>query len=487
MDRVPEVERVAEALWSRAPGGPMVWLDSARAHPVTGRWSVLAWDPWLTLTAAEGELTLRASDAAVRGAGDPLEALRAVLARYRTDRPGALPGEPPMGAGLMVLLGYELGGWIERLPAPKPAPPAMATPELVAMGMRATLVIDHAAEAAWLVAVDAHDAVAVQRRALAWLADLAADDGRSASSSSTMRANETHSDDTRATADAHGAASVHPTLTPAEFEAMVLRAQEFIAAGDIFQANLSHQFAGTWTGGDWALYRALRAVNPSPFACLVRAPEFSVVSCSPERLVRVQGGQVTTRPIAGTRPRGRGADEDVVNSLELVLSEKERAEHIMLVDLARNDLGRVCRPGSVHVDELMALEDYSHVIHLVSNVGGALADGRDAVDVIRAVFPGGTITGCPKVRAMEIIRDLEPVPRGLYTGSCGWIGFNGELDLNILIRTIVARGERVVFHAGAGIVADSQPDREYAETLAKAGAMLKALDAASLHATEARG
>jgi anthranilate/para-aminobenzoate synthase component I len=272
---------------------------------------------------------------------------------------------------------------------------------------------------------------------------------------------------------------------------MVGRALEFIRNGEVFQANLSQRFTAEWRpaparfvssseaagvgGMALELYRLLRRINPSPFACYLACDDLAVVSCSPERLVRVQDGRVDTRPIAGTRPRGASPHEDALNSLELLLSEKERAEHIMLVDLSRNDLGRVCEAGSVAVDELMALEDYSHVIHIVSNVSGRLRRGTEAADIIRAVFPGGTITGCPKVRCMEIIRELEPVARGLYSGSLGVLGFDGSLDLNIAIRTIVLQGPHLSFHVGAGIVADSVPEREYHETLDKARAMMDAL------------
>ncbi len=200
---------------------------------------------------------------------------------------------------------------------------------------------------------------------------------------------------------------------------MVARALEDIQAGEIFQANIAHRFTVPWRGSALALYEALRRINPSPFACFVSCGEFAVVSCSPERLVSVQDRCAQTRPIAGTRPRGGSPQEDTLNSLELLLSEKERAEHIMLVDLERNDLGRICAMGSVSVDELMTLEEYSHVIHIVSNISGTLRRNVDAVDIIRAMFPGGTITGCPKVRCMEILRELEPVARGLYTGSLG--------------------------------------------------------------------
>jgi len=265
------------------------------------------------------------------------------------------------------------------------------------------------------------------------------------------------------------------TSTQAEFEAMVSRALEYIRAGEIFQANISQRFMTAWQGSAHRLYRSLRRINPSPFACFLSAHGLTVVSCSPERLVRVQGGRVEARPISGTRPRGSNPEEDAVNSLDLIVSEKERAEHLMLVDLARNDLGRVSRVGTVIVNELMTLEAYSHVIHIVSDVSGVLRAGTDAIDVIRAVFPGGTITGCPKVRCMEILRELEPVARGLYTGSIGYLAFDGTMDLNIAIRTMVLSGDRCAFHVGAGIVADSDPEREYQETLAKGRALVSAL------------
>ncbi|MBI4354308.1 MAG: aminodeoxychorismate synthase component I, partial [Candidatus Omnitrophica bacterium] len=274
--------------------------------------------------------------------------------------------------------------------------------------------------------------------------------------------------------------TIEPMLSKPQFETMVHRAKAFIAAGDIFQANLAQAFRASWSGSPWTLYGALRGVNPSPFACFIQCAEFAIVSCSPERLVRVRGEEIETRPIAGTRPRGATPQEDLLNSVELLLSDKERAEHIMLVDLERNDLGRVCRHGSVQVEELMTIEDYSHVMHIVSNVRGRVRQGVDLVDVIRAVFPGGTVTGCPKVRCMEIIRELEPIARGFYTGSCGYLGFDGSMDLNILIRTLILRNGEAFFHVGAGIVADSQPDREYHETLAKAAALMSALRTASV-------
>jgi anthranilate/para-aminobenzoate synthase component I len=259
---------------------------------------------------------------------------------------------------------------------------------------------------------------------------------------------------------------------------MVRRAKEYILDGDIFQSNLSQRLELDYDGDSLDLYDALRAVNPSPFAGYLEFDGYQIISSSPERLVQLQGRKAQTRPIAGTRRRGTDFGEDDSLTEELNLDPKERAEHIMLVDLERNDMGRVCDYGSVKVNELMVNEAYSHVIHIVSNVQGELHERKDAYDLLRAMFPGGTITGCPKVRCMEIIDELEPVRRGPYTGSFGYIGYNGDMDMNIIIRTLVRRGDRVYMQAGAGIVADSDPEREYHESLRKAEAMVRAVELA---------
>jgi para-aminobenzoate synthetase component 1 len=283
-----------------------------------------------------------------------------------------------------------------------------------------------------------------------------------------------------------------------DFEAAVVQAKKYIQAGDIFQANLSLRFEVATRTDSWAIYRALQQINPSPFASYWQTPWGDVISCSPERLVQLQGRQAQTRPIAGTRSRGATPEIDQQLAQELIANAKERAEHIMLVDLERNDLGRVCEWGSVEVNELFTIERYSHVMHLVSNVMGTLCTDKDAVDLIRALFPGGTITGCPKVRAIEIIEELEPVRRSLFYGSCGYIDQRGHLDLNILIRTLLVSDrdtgvkiEEKSFHTGdstaskpikivsgqvgAGIVADSDPEKEWYESLHKAQAQLSAL------------
>jgi para-aminobenzoate synthetase component I len=260
----------------------------------------------------------------------------------------------------------------------------------------------------------------------------------------------------------------------ARFEAQVRRLKKYIAAGDIYQANLSHGLVLPWSGKPGFFFNHLRRLNPSPYAALFQFPDFALASCSPELLLRVRGDRVATRPIAGTRPRGASPREDARLSGELLLSPKERAEHVMLLDLERNDLGRVCRPGTVRVTERMVLEKYSHVTHIVSQVDGRLRPGLDGLDAVRALFPGGTITGCPKIRCMEILAKMEREPRGPFYGSAGWIGFNGDMDLNILIRTALIKGHRLALRVGAGIVADSDPRREYDETLHKARALLEA-------------
>lgn len=273
----------------------------------------------------------------------------------------------------------------------------------------------------------------------------------------------------------NGQGETTSNLSPEEFSHRVTQAIEYILAGDIFQVNLSVRFSREFSGDPLALYESLRRINPSPYMTFLECADHAVVGASPELLLKVRGTDLSTRPIAGTRKRGADDREDEEKIRELIGNEKERAEHVMLVDLERNDLGRVARYGSVHVDEFMAIEKYSHVIHIVSNVRAELAEGKDVFDAIRAAFPGGTITGAPKVRAMEIIEELEPHRRGIYTGSIGWIGYNGDAELNIAIRTMLLKGGKAYIQAGAGIVADSVPEYEYKESLRKAEAALNAL------------
>jgi para-aminobenzoate synthetase component 1 len=274
--------------------------------------------------------------------------------------------------------------------------------------------------------------------------------------------------------DQHTDETLSVSQEEASFKVAVERVQEYIKSGDVFQVNLSVRQSKPLQTEPLHIYSKLRELNPSPYMGFLQAPEFQLISASPELLVKKKGRRISTRPIAGTRSRGQNDEEDEKLANELISNEKERAEHVMLVDLERNDIGRVCQFGTVEVDEFMVIEKYSHVMHIVSNVKGLLREDKHAFDVAKAVFPGGTITGAPKVRTMEIIEELEPVRRGIYTGSIGWIGFNGDMELNIVIRTMLAKDGLAYVQAGAGIVIDSKPKAEYKECLKKAKALWQA-------------
>lgn len=368
----------------------------------------------------------------------------------------------PQGRGLaggwVVYLGYELAQEIEPSLA---LPPGVLPWRAVAMRVRA--VIEHDLATGTIEAVAADDELLDE---LARHAAAAA----SASAMSGMNAQPASAGAGRATIEEEPAG---------RFLERVARAQEHIRAGDIYQANLSRWWRMDARGVDpFVLYERLRAENPAPFAALARFPGMDLLSSSPERLLAITGRDVATRPIAGTRPRSRRPGEDVAEAAALAAHPKERAEHVMLIDLERSDLGRVCEAGSVRVDEFMVVESYAHVHHIVSSVRGRLRAGATPVDALRAVFPGGTITGVPKVRCMEIIAALEGIGRDAYTGSLGWLATGGDADFNILIRTLTLEGGRLEARAGAGIVADSDPGRELGETRAKARGMLAALESA---------
>jgi anthranilate synthase component 1 len=355
----------------------------------------------------------------------------------------------PFHGGWVLLLSYELAGEIE---SSLDLPSAPGLPLALALRCPAAVIIDHLHECTILLAEAGRE----------HLLDLLEADLAVPAMRSVLPALETCDED-----------------AAEDFLAGVGRIHEHLCAGDIFQVNLSRGWTARYAlpPPPAALYEALRIANPAPFAGLLQQPGWAIASSSPERLIEVRGGVVQTRPIAGTRPRHPGDDEPA-RIRELSSHPKERAEHVMLVDLERNDLGRVCVPGTVEVDELMAVETYAHVHHIVSNVRGRLRPGVTPGEVIAATFPGGTITGCPKVRGMEIIADLERTPRGFYTGALGYLDRSGELDLNILIRTLTLAGTRVTLRAGAGIVADSVAAAELEETRAKARGLLRALGVA---------
>jgi len=385
-------------------------------------------------------------DESGRDAGrDFLDALDTCWRASRVERDG--DDQPPFRGGWLLYLGYELAAQLEpRLHLP-PSPDA-TLPTAFALRCPAAIVVDHERARTLLVA-EAGRADLIERMR----ADL--------ESASSWHERALHID----------AIEEDP---PQRFLEGVARVHAHLRAGDVFQANLSRAWRARCAGEPRPadVYAALRRANPAPFAGLLQFGAAAVASSSPERLIEIRGDRVQTRPIAGTRPRGA---DDAARIRELVGHPKERAEHVMLIDLERNDLGRVCVPGSVVVDELMAVESYAHVHHIVSNVSGCLREGVTPGQAIRAVFPGGTITGCPKVRCMQIIAALEGVGRGAYTGSFGYLDRDGDLDLNILIRTLTIEGDAVAFRAGAGIVVDSDAQRELEETRVKARGLLRAL------------
>jgi anthranilate synthase component 1 len=416
-------------------------LESVVRGTAQSRYDILFAFPRERLTLqADGRLY---DDAGVAREGRFLDALDAA---WQAERLAPTGDDLPFHGGWVLLLAYELAGEIEptlRLRLPEALPVAMA------VRCPAAVIIDHARECTILLAEAGHEDLLD-----ALEADLAA-------------------------------APVVPSLpvlgrwkedAPGRFLEGVARIHEHLYAGDIFQVNLSRAWCVRYAQppAPASLYAALRQANPAPFAGLLQQPGWAVVSSSPERLVEVRGGMAQTRPIAGTRPRLPG-DDELARIRELSAHPKERAEHVMLIDLERNDLGRVCVPGTVEVDELMAVESYAHVHHIVSNVRGRLRADVTPGEVIAATFPGGTITGCPKVRCMEIIAALEDAPRGAYTGALGYLDRNGDLDLNILIRTLTLAGNEVSLRAGAGIVADSVAAAELDETRAKARGLLRAL------------
>lgn len=364
-------------------------------------------------------------------------------------RPAVTTQELPFVGGWVLLLGYELAAEIEPTLVMPPHP--LPLPQALALRAPMAIVRDHRSGRVQAV---------IERGFESWAEPILHSLGEAAPATSI--------------APLRLAVDEEPAL---RYQCGIERIIEYIAAGDVFQVNLSRSWRGILDTGSTpaSVYAALRRANPAPFAGILQWGDCCVASSSPERLVQVSGDRVQTRPIAGTRPRFAG-DDDVVRVRELISNAKERAEHIMLIDLERNDLGRVCLPGTVVVDELMSVESYTHVHHIVSNVLGRLRPGTTPVDVIRAVFPGGTITGCPKVRCMQIIAELEGEGRGFYTGALGYLGVDGSMDLNILIRSITIAGSALEFRAGGGIVADSQPARELEESRAKARGLLRALN-----------
>jgi anthranilate/para-aminobenzoate synthase component I len=449
------------------------FLDSVRYQSKTAHFSYLGWNPFLIFRSGASR--------------NPIRKLKKLLARY----PGRRWAELPFFTGGAVgYFSYELGRVFEQIPEYAINDLTMDRSQL--LFVRNVLVYDHRAKDYYLISnmVPEKDGsfksawekasklikknilkLGISNGHTAPVMTSPAKRGEAISGTGSLRSYVPHSN----RMSRIQICNFRADISKQKFKRMVLKAKQYIEAGHIYQANLSQRFTFDFSGDPKKLYDSLRRINPSPFSSYLSFPGLTIVSSSPERLIKKVGDYLETRPIAGTRPRGKTVTEEKRFTRALVTNSKERAEHIMLVDLERNDLGRVSVPKSVRVNELMTVERYSHVVHIVSNVVGRIRKDCDGLDLLKAVFPGGTITGCPKVRSMEIIEELEPFRRHLYTGSIGYLDFNGDLDLNIVIRSLILVNGKGYLQVGAGIVYDSDPEAEYWETLHKGKALVEAL------------
>jgi anthranilate synthase component I len=453
-----------------AGDGPSFLLESAEHGERWGRYSFVGFDPFLTLFGRDGAVSWEGQPpAGAETATRPLEALAGAVAAL------VAPPVPqlPLHGGAVGYVGFDAVREVERIPAT--GRDDLGLPDVHLMFPRHVVALDHL------------------RQVLTVVTNVVVDDTRDADELASRYDEAVAATDAvverLATASSPAApvappepgsqpAQVTSNLEEGDYEAMVERVKEYVRAGDTFQTVVSQRFAVASEASAFDLYRVLRVINPSPYLYLLDLGDAQIVGSSPEALVKVQGEHVETWPIAGTRPRGDTPEADREHERELMADAKERAEHVMLVDLARNDLGRVCEVGSVEVEGMLHVERYSHVMHLVSAVTGRLREDLGPVDVLKAVFPAGTVSGAPKVRAMEIIDELEPTKRGPYAGAIGYVDLAGNLDTCITIRTVVLKDGTAYVQAGAGIVADSRPAAEEAETRSKAGAVLAAIRAA---------
>ena len=424
-----------------------IFLDSGRPMVAQGRFDILTSSPFMTLVTRGGKTEIRELGGHRVSHADPLELLREALAPAATEPPLDLP----FTGGAIGFFSYDLARRWERIPDDNPK--ADQPPEMAIGLYDWALIVDHEEKVSWLVC-EGRDTRTAER----WESLLA------------LMAQPVSIDSGQCRVTRPIEADISRNRYGEQFEAI----QRYIRDGDCYQVNFAQRFQGTLEGDSWLAYRQLRLSNPAPFSAFFEGPNVSVLSSSPERFLYLHKGHVQTRPIKGTAKRSRDSEMDRRLREALRSSDKDLAENLMIVDLLRNDLGRVCRPGSVRVPQLFDIESFAKVHHMVSTVEGDLAAGRDALDLLRACFPGGSITGAPKLRAMQIIEELEDCRRGIYCGSIGYIGFDGAMDTNIAIRTITVRDGNLAFWAGGGIVADSEEAAEYQETLDKASAIFEA-------------
>jgi anthranilate synthase component 1 len=449
-DIAGDLDTPVSAFAKLAPFEPHFLLESVEGGERLGRYSFIGFGEALVVRLTSSAFTVGGVNQPLpSGRVELLDGLRSALKSAALPQPAL--GDVPLAGGLVGFASYDVVRYFERLP--QRAQPLPDVPLLHYVAPRSLLVFDHLTRGiALLHAGSEAERASLRREVVAALrGPLPRAAGPGSFSAPTA------------------------SLSRDEYLAGVRRAQEYIAAGDVYQLVLATRFSGRHTLDPFQAYRALRMINPSPYMYYCRCGELSVVGSSPEALVKLSAGRATLRPIAGTLPRADDPAVDAANETRLLADPKENAEHVMLVDLARNDLGRVARAGSVHVDPYRVIERYSHVMHIVSGVQGELAADRDAFDLFAAAFPAGTLVGAPKVRAMEIIEELEPVRRGLYGGTVGYFGARGDMDQAITIRTLVFNGDEYSYQAGAGVVADSRPEAEHEEVLAKSAALRRAL------------
>jgi para-aminobenzoate synthetase component I len=459
IEEIPYPESPLEAFCRLHRGEVGFLLESSLVEQRLGRWSFLGTDPFLTFTARGRQIILRRNGSEEHRDGNPFNLLRALMQDFRLPRPSLAP---PFLGGAVGYFSYDLGRVLEKMPSQ--AVDDLDLPDCFLGFYDAIVAINHLEHRAFICAGGLSESDPSRRpvRAAKQLAEIKA---KLALPSSPAR-------DSRPSSPPE----LSGNFTRPQYLAAVAKAKEYIAAGDIYQVNLSQRYSCDFAESPIALYRRLGEINPAPFAGLLLHPDWALVSASPERFLQVREDWVETRPIKGTRPRGDTPQEDARLARELLDSEKDRAENVMIVDLERNDLGKVCDYGTVDTTELWALEKYPTVFHLVSTVEGRLSPGQNAVSCLKACFPGGSITGAPKVRSMEIIEELEPTRRGPYTGALGYLDFRGDMDTNIIIRTFIIKDGKAYFQVGGGIVADSDPKAEYQETLDKGRALVWAMN-----------
>jgi para-aminobenzoate synthetase component 1 len=444
------------------------FLDSGMDPHKLGRYSFIGSNPFLVLGSRGSEITVAQGAEKSRLKGNPFDVLNHFLEVYRLE---SRASPVPFIGGAVGYFSYDLCHFIERLPST--AIDDLKLPECYFGLYDLVLAFDNRQGKAYIISTgfpELREGKRIERAAqrLNEVKDkLAGVSGSGTEAALTPISLPTAS------------ASLRGGFTHREYVDAVEKARQYIIAGDIFEVNLSQRFEAELSITPYELYQRLRQINPAPFACYLGFDEVAVVSASPERFLRVRGDWVETRPIKGTRPRGKTPEEDEALAKKLLSSAKDRAENIMIVDLERNDLGRVCRFGTVKVTELAILEVFPTVFHLTSTVEGKLREGKNSIDLLKATFPGGSITGAPKVRAMEIIDELEPTRRSVYTGSIGYLSFNGDLDLNIVIRTFIVKGGKAYYQVGGAVVYDSDPEAEYQETLDKAKALVNATNMAT--------